>query len=146
MTPNPLRESINSNRAVILAAAGDAMQQARAKRTRNARIATAAIALAVGATASFFATREAPQAKKPSSLALDFATVTEVAQPLDFHRVASTMDTKLDFGVITDEDLEAALGETGYCVKVVRFAGSVRLVDCSTGAEATIETPAKLIR
>lgn len=146
MTPNPLRESINANRAVILAAAGDAMQQARAKRTRNARIATAAIALAVGAAASLLATREAPRAEKSAVLALDFATVTEVAQPVDFQRVASTTDTKLDFGVITDEDLEAALGETGYCVKVVRFAGSVRLVDCSTGAEATIETPAKFIR
>lgn len=146
MTPNPLRESINANRTVILAAAGDAMQRARTKRTRNARAATAAIALALAAAGSLLFTKATPSAEKSGALALDFATVTEVAQPVDFQRVASTTDTKLDFGVITDEDLEAALGETGYCVKVVRFAGSVRLVDCSTGAEATIETPAKFIR
>lgn len=146
MTPSPLRESISANRTVILAAAGDAMQQARMKRTRNARAATAAIALALAAAGSLLFMKATPSVEKSGALALDFATVTEVAQPLNFQRVASTTDTKLDFGVISDEALEAALGESGYCVKVVRFAGTVRLVDCSTGAEAMIGNSATLIR
>ena len=146
MTPNPLRESISANRTVILAAAGDAMQQARAKRTRNARAATAAIALVLAAAGSLLFTKATPPMEKSGALALDFATVTEVAQSLDFQRVAAATDAKLDFGVITDEDLEAALGESGYCVKMVRFAGSVRLVDCSTGTEATIGNSTTIIR
>ena len=146
MTPSPLRKSISANRTVILAAAGDAMQQARVKRTRNARAATAAIALVLAAAGSLLFTKATPSAEKPGALALDFATVTEVARPLDFQRVAATEHTKLDFGVITDAELEAALSESGYCVKVVRFAGDLRLVDCSTGTEATIGDPATLIR
>jgi len=144
--PSPSRESINANRTVILAAAGEAMQQARVKRTRNARAATAAIALVLAAAGSLLFTKATPSAEKPDAIALDFATVTEVMQPLDFQRVASMTDAKLDFGVITDAELEAALGDSGYCVKVVRFAGSVRLVDCSTGTEAAIGTTATLIR
>jgi hypothetical protein len=146
VTPNPLHESINANRTVILAAADEAMQQARARRTRNARAATAAIALALAAAGSLLFTKATPSAEKSGALALDFATVTEVAQSLDFQRFAATTDTKLDFGVITDAELEAALGETGYCVKGVRLSEGVRLVDCSTGAEATIRDPTAPIR
>jgi hypothetical protein len=40
--------------------------------------------------------------------------------------------------VISDEEAERALAETGYCVKVVRTRDDVRLVDCSTGQQAVI--------
>jgi hypothetical protein len=47
---------------------------------------------------------------------------------------------------MTDAEVEEALGETGSCVKVVRLSEGIRLVDCSTGAEATIGNSTTLIR
>lgn len=132
------RESIRSKRASILAGAGDAMQLARARRAQNARAVTALAVIAVAAIGSLLVARRDPPASDSRRLALDFATVTDVAGKLDFGIVASTDATRLDFRAITDAELEEALGETGYCVKVVRFSEGVRLVDCSTGAEATI--------
>jgi len=140
------RESIRSKRASILAGAGDAMQLARARRARNARAVTALAVIAVAAIGSLLVARRDPPASDSRRLALDFATVTDVAGKLDFGIVASTDTTRLDFRAITDAELEEALGETGYCVKVVRLSEGVRLVDCSTGAEATIGDATTLIR
>lgn len=140
------RDSLESRRASILAGAGDAMQLARARRARNARAATALAVIAVTAIGSLLVTRRDPPASGSRKLALDFATVTDVAGRLDFGIVTSADATRLDFQAITDAELEEALGETGYCVKVVRMSEGVRLVDCSTGAEAAIGTKATLTR
>lgn len=140
------RPSIQSNRASILASAGDAMQHARARRVRTARAATALAVIMVAAVGSILFTRGDPPASESRRLAIDFATVTDVVHKIDFQRVASTDPARLDFRVITDAELEEALGETGYCVKVVRLSDGVRLVDCSTGAQATIRSVDSFIR
>ena len=75
---------------------------------------------------------------KRRKLALDFETVTDVLSKIDFQRIAATDSGRLDFRVMTDAELEEAIGETGSCVKVVRLSEGIRLVDCSTGQQAVI--------
>jgi hypothetical protein len=125
-------------RASILASAGDAMQHARARRARNARIATACAVIVVAAVGSLLFTRRDPPATETRELALDFETVTDVLSKIDFQRIAATDSGRLDFRVLTDAEVEEALGETGSCVKVVRLSDGIRLVDCSTGQQAVI--------
>ncbi len=140
------RRSIQSNRASILANAGDAMERARTRRVRNARAATAFAVIAVAAIGSLLVTQRDPPAPESRTLALDFATVTDVVNKIDFGVVAAADATRLDFRTITDAELDEALGETGYCVRVVRLSEAVRLVDCSTGAETTIGNATTLVR
>jgi len=132
------RPSVQSMRASILASAGDAMQHARARRARNARVATACAVIVVAAVGSLLFTRRDPPATETRKLALDFETVTDVLSKIDFQRIAATDSGRLDFRVMTDAELEEALGETGSCVKVVRLSEGIRLVDCSTGQQAVI--------
>lgn len=140
------RQSIQSKRASILAGAGDAMEWARVRRARSARAAAALAVIAAAAVGSLLFTRSDPPTPESRQLAIDFATVTDVAGKLDFGIVASVDATRLDFRAITDAELEEALGETGYCVKVVRLSEGVRLVDCSTGAELALEDATTRIR
>jgi DNA mismatch repair protein MutH len=125
-------------RASILASAGDAMQHARARRARNARVATACAVIVVAAVGSLLFTRRDPPATETRKLARDFETVTDVLSKIDFQRIAATDSGRLDFRVMTDAEVEEALGETGSCVKVVRLSEGIRLVDCSTGQQAVI--------
>ena len=102
--------------------------------------------IAVAAVGSLVVTRGEPRASESRMLALDFEAMTNVDSRLDFGVVASMDSGRLDFRAITDAELEEALGETGYCVKVVRLSEGVRLVDCSTGAELALEIPTTRIR
>lgn len=140
------RHSIEVKRASILANAGDAMHRARARRARNARVASALAVIAVAAVGSLLVTRSEPRASESRMLALDFEAVTDVENRLDFGVVASMDIGRLDFRAITDAELEEALGETGYCAKVVRLSEGVRLVDCSTGAEVALGNTTTCVR
>jgi hypothetical protein len=122
------------------------MERARTRRVRNARAATAFVVIAVAAIGSLLVTQRDPPAPESRTLALDFATVTDVVNKIDFGVVAAADATRLDFRTITDAELDEALGETGYCVRVVRLSEAVRLVDCSTGAETTIGNATTLVR
>jgi hypothetical protein len=147
-----IRPAVRANRDAILAAATGAMHAARARRTRSARIAAACAVVAIAALGAFVVVRERSSVEMTKTLAIDFAAVkeaprlidfesisgTDVGPRLDFQSVASNLGPRLDWLVISDEEAERALAETGYCVKVVRTRDDVRLVDCSTGQQAVI--------
>jgi hypothetical protein len=148
-----IRPAVRANREAILTAATGAMHAARARRTRSARIAAACAFVAIAALGAFVVVRERSSVEMARTLAIDFAAVKESprlidfasitrtdADPrLDFQSVASNAGPRLDWLVISDDEAERTLAETGYCVKIVRMRDEVHLVDCSTGQLATIQ-------
>ena len=133
-------ESVQRRRDTILAAAGNALDAARARRVRRARIVTAAVVVAIAA----LATRSRLGRDEPmldtrtvaTHFAVDFAVVHKVSLAIDFATVGSTTAPLLD--ALTDDEVEAALEESGYCVRLLRMRDRTRLVDCSTGTLTVI--------
>ena len=68
--------------------------------------------------------------------AIDFAVVHKVSLAIDFATVGSTTAPLLD--ALTDDEVEAALEESGYCARLLRMRDRTRLVDCSTGTLTVI--------
>jgi hypothetical protein len=68
--------------------------------------------------------------------AIDFAIVREFPTTIDFGTVGSTAGPLLD--TLTDDEVELALEESGYCARLMRVRDRVRLVDCSTGMPMVI--------
>ncbi|MFZ4749484.1 MAG: hypothetical protein ACOYMM_03135 [Phycisphaerales bacterium] len=129
-------DSIESRRTAILARAAGEMDRARSRRVRRARIATAAVILALGAAVAAVLPRATPQAAEQRTLAIDFQTVTTTTRSLDFTIVRETTVPLLD--TLTDAEAEQALVEAGYCVKIFRVQDRPMLVDCATGMRAVI--------
>ena len=129
-------DSIGSRRTVILARAAGEMDRARSRRVRRARIATAAVILALGAAVAAVLPRATPQAAERRTLAIDFATVGPIPGRIDFATVEATDAPVLD--TLTDAEAEQALVEAGYCVKIFRVQDRPLLVDCATGMRAVI--------
>ena len=161
-------DSVQRRRDTILAAAGNALDAARAHRVRRARIMTAAIVLAIAAVATMFRPGRDDATPEPRTVAIhgaihgaidgvidgathgaidgatrgatrgaiDFAIVREFPTAIDFATVGSTAGPLLD--TLTDDEVELALEESGYCARLMRVRDRVRLVDCSTGMPMVI--------
>jgi len=133
-------ESVQARRDTILTAAGSALDAARARRVRRARIVTAAVVLAVAAVATRLRTARDEAMPQPPIVAthsaIDFAIVREVPTAIDFATVSSTAGPLLD--TLTDDEVEVALEESGYCARLMRVRDRMRLVDCSTGMPMVI--------
>lgn len=157
---------VRQRRDAILGAAADAMARARARRVRRARILSAACvaALLSGVVASISRTTATP--RDEPTLAIDFAIERTTRRSIDFVavRARSTDDAAgiganggtrtlaIDFATVasmpaaparrvdllTDAEAEAALAESGLCVRILRVEGRPLLVDCRTGAPAAI--------
>jgi len=161
-------DSVQRRRDTILAAAGNALDAARARRVRRARIVTAAVVLAIAAVATMFRPGRDDATPEPRTVAIhgaidgaidgaihdaihgatygaihgathgaiDFAIVREFPTTIDFGTVGSTAGPLLD--TLTDDEVELALEESGYCARLMRVRDRVRLVDCSTGMPMVI--------
>jgi len=157
-------DSVQRRRDTILAAAGNALDAARARRVRRARIVTAAVVLAIAAVATMFRPGRDDATPEPRTVAIDgaidgvihdaihgatygaihgathgaidFAIVQEFPTTIDFGTVGSTAGPLLD--TLTDDEVELALEESGYCARLMRVRDRVRLVDCSTGMPMVI--------
>ncbi len=133
-------DSVHSRRAAILAAAGGELHRARARRVRNARIASAAAILAFGAIVLSMLSRNGSTNADPRSLAsnhaIDYAAVGPGPIVVDFAVVSSSVVPMLD--TLSDAEAEQALAESGRCVKIFRVENRPMLVDCATGRLATI--------
>jgi len=130
------RESIDSRRTAILALAAGEMDRARSRRVRRARVATAAVVLALGAAVAAVLPRTASGPAAPRTLAIDFQTVTTAPASIDFTVVRETTVPLLD--TLTDREAEQALEDAGYCVRILRVEDRPMLVDCATGAPSVI--------
>ena len=157
-------DSVQRRRDTILAAAGNALDAARARRVRRARIVTAAVVLAIAAVATRLQLGRDDATPEPRTVAIDgaidgvihdaihgatygaihgathgaidFAIVQEFPTTIDFGTVGSTAGPLLD--TLTDDEVELALEESGYCARLMRVRDRVRLVDCSTGMPMVI--------
>lgn len=161
-------DSVQRRRDTILAAAGNALDAARARRVRRARIVTAAVVLAIAAVTTRLQLRRDDATPEPRTVAMhgaidgaidgaihdaihgaihgatrgatrgaiDFAIVQEFPTAIDFATVGSTVGPLLD--TLTDDEVELALEESGYCARLMRVRDRVRLVDCSTGMPMVI--------
>jgi len=153
-------DSVQRRRDTILAAAGNALDAARARRVRRARIVTAAVVLAIAAVATRLQLGRDDATPEPRTVAMhgaidgaidgaihdaihgatrgaiDFAIVREFPTAIDFATVGSTAGPLLD--TLTDDEVELALEESGYCARLMRVRDRVRLVDCSTGMPMVI--------
>jgi hypothetical protein len=133
MTP---RDTVQSRRGAILAAAASEMHRAGRRRLRNTRVATAAIVAAIGVVAALLLPRGATTVHEQRTLAIDFATVAARPTTIDFAIVDSSTVPVLD--TLTDREAEEALAESGYCVKILRVEERPLLVDCTTGSVAVL--------
>ncbi len=157
-------DSVQRRRDTILAAAGNALDAARARRVRRARIVTAAVVLAIAAVTTMLQLGRDDATPEPRTVAMhgaidgaidgaihdaihgatrgatrgaiDFAIVQEFPTAIDFATVGSTVGPLLD--TLTDDEVELALEESGYCARLMRVRDRVRLVDCSTGMPMVI--------
>ena len=165
-------DSVQRRRDTILAAAGNALDAARARRVRRARIVTAAVVLAIAAVTTMLQLGRDDATPEPRTVAMhgaidgaidgaihdaihdaihgaihgatrgatrgaiDFAIVREFPTAIDFATVGSTAGPLLD--TLTDDEVELALEESGYCARLMRVRDRVRLVDCSTGMPMVI--------
>ena len=153
-------DSVQRRRDTILAAAGNALDAARAHRVRRARIVTAAVVLAIAAVTTMLQLGRDDATPEPRTVAIhdaidgaidgaihdaihgatrgaiDFAIVREFPTAIDFGTVGSTAGPLLD--TLTDDEVELALEESGYCARLMRVRDRVRLVDCSTGMPMVI--------
>ena len=161
-------DSVQRRRDTILAAAGNALDAARAHRVRRARIVTAAVVLAIAAVTTMLQLGRDDATPEPRTVAMhgaihgaidgvidgathgaidgatrgatrgaiDFAIVQEFPTAIDFGTVGSTAGPLLD--TLTDDEVELALEESGYCARLMRVRDRVRLVDCSTGMPMVI--------
>jgi hypothetical protein len=157
-------DSVQRRRDTILAAAGNALDAARARRMRRARIVTAAVVLAIAAVTTMLRPGRDDATPEPRTIAIDgaidgvihdaihgatygaihgathgaidFAIVQEFPTTIDFGTVGSTAGPLLD--TLTDDEVELALEESGYCARLMRVRDRVRLVDCSTGMPMVI--------
>lgn len=145
-------DSVQRRRDTILAAAGNALDAARAHRVRRARIVTAAVVLAIAAVTTMLQLGRDDATPEPRTVAIhgaihgathgatrgaiDFAIVQEFPTAIDFGTVGSTAGPLLD--TLTDDEVELALEESGYCARLMRVRDRVRLVDCSTGMPMVI--------
>ena len=149
-------DSVQRRRDTILAAAGNALDAARARRMRRARIVTAAVVLAIAAVATRLQLGRDDATPEPRTVAIhgaidgaihdaihgatrgaiDFAIVREFPTAIDFATVGSTAGPLLD--TLTDDEVGLALEESGYCARLMRVRDRVRLVDCSTGMPMVI--------
>ncbi len=153
-------DSVQRRRDTILAAAGNALDAARAHRVRRARIVTAAVVLAIAAVTTMLQLGRDDATPEPRTVAMhgaidgaidgaihdaihgatrgaiDFAIVREFPTAIDFGTVGSTAGPLLD--TLTDDEVELALEESGYCARLMRVRDRVRLVDCSTGMPMVI--------
>jgi hypothetical protein len=157
-------DSVQRRRDTILAAAGNALDAARARRMRRARTVTAAVVLAIAAVTTMLRPGRDDATPEPRTVAIDsaihgaidgaidgvihdaihgathgaidFATVREFPTTIDFGTVGSTAGPLLD--TLTDDEVELALEESGYCARLMRVRDRVRLVDCSTGMPMVI--------
>ena len=157
-------DSVQRRRDTILAAAGNALDAARARRVRRARIVTAAVVLAIAAVTTRLQLGRDDATPEPRTVAMhgaidgaidgaihdaihgatrgatrgaiDFAIVREFPTAIDFATVGSTAGPLLD--TLTDDEVELALEESGYCARLMRVRDRVRLVDCSTGMPMVI--------
>ena len=161
-------DSVQRRRDTILAAAGNALDAARAHRVRRARIVTAAVVLAIAAVTTMLQLGRDDATPEPRTVAMhgaidgaihgaidgaidgaihdaihgatrgaiDFAIVQEFPTAIDFGTVGSTAGPLLD--TLTDDEVELALEESGYCARRMRVRDRVRLVDCSTGMPMVI--------
>ena len=161
-------DSVQRRRDTILAAAGNALDAARVRRVRRVRIVTAAVVLAVAAVATRLQLGRDDATPEPRTVAMhgaidgaidgaihdaihdaihgatrgatrgaiDFAIVREFPTAIDFATVGSTAGPLLD--TLTDDEVELALEESGYCARLMRVRDRVRLVDCSTGMPMVI--------
>ena len=141
-------DSVQRRRDTILAAAGNALDAARAHRVRRARIVNAAVVLAIAAVTTMLQLGRDDATPEPRTVAIDgaihgatrgaidFAIVQEFPTAIDFGTVGSTAGPLLD--TLTDDEVELALEESGYCARLMRVRDRVRLVDCSTGMPMVI--------
>ena len=141
-------DSVQRRRDTILAAAGNALDAARAHRVRRARIVNAAVVLAIAAVTTMLQLGRDDATPEPRTVAIDgaihgatrgaidFAIVREFPTAIDFGTVGSTAGPLLD--TLTDDEVELALEESGYCARLMRVRDRVRLVDCSTGMPMVI--------
>jgi hypothetical protein len=130
------RESTVTRRAAILSTAGAAMDNAHRRRTRNARIASAAAILAFAFTTAILFSRTPRPADQLRPLAIDFQSIHATTASVDFAIVRETTVPLLD--TLTDAEAEVALEEAGYCVRLLRMGTTTKLVDCSSGMPAII--------
>ena len=130
------RESTITRREAILSTAGTAMDNAHRRRTRNARIASAAAVLALAFTTAILFSRTSLREDRLRPLAIDFRSIHATTDSLDFAIVRETTVPLLD--TLTDDEAEVALEEAGFCVRLLRMDAKTQLVDCSSGMPAVI--------
>ncbi len=136
-------DTVHARRDAILTAANEEMRRARAQRVRSARITSIAAVLLLGAITAATLPRTSSSNESrlegTRALAIDFQSVATQAPTIDFAIVRS-MDHQttrtLTLEIVTDEEAEQSLLESGYCVKIFRVRNQPVLVDCSTGAPA----------
>ncbi|MDI9402374.1 MAG: hypothetical protein QM516_00745 [Limnohabitans sp.] len=131
-------DTVHTRRDAILAAASAELHHARDRRTQRARLATAFGIVALG-MAFFTLVTTRPETSPDRSI--DFAVV-RAQEPtsrcaIDFAIVRDTT-RKTALVTLTDAEAEAALEESGLCIKIFRIEHRTLLVDCSTGARAHI--------
>jgi hypothetical protein len=147
---DPMNESqaiqaeVEAQRAHILSAAGDELTKSTARRKVVRR--STLLALIVTLVSIPLLPYLKREVLPPSARVL--ATTQPSTSPLPTPRVAftssATSTAQLDFAVVSsasrltitklrDEEVEAALADSGHCSRLFRIGASVRLVDCSTG-------------
>ena len=147
---DPMNESqviqaeVEAQRAHILSAAGDELTRSTARRKavrRNTLLALVAILVSIPLvpylksevlplSPRVIAIRQPSTVPLPTPRVAFTSSATSTAQ-LDFAVVSSA--SRLTITKLRDEEVEAALADSGHCSRLFRIGASVRLVDCSTG-------------
>jgi len=136
-------DTVHARRDAILTAANEEMRRARAQRVRSAQITSITAVLLLGAITAAILPHTPTQKESPMEgtrvLAIDFQSVDTQAPTIDF-AIVQSIDNQttrtLTLEIVTDEEAEQSLLESGYCVKIFRVRNQPVLVDCSTGAPA----------
>jgi hypothetical protein len=147
---DPMNESqaiqaeVEAQRAHILSAAGDELTRSTARRKavrRNTLLAIVAVLISIpllpylktevlSPSTRVLATRQ-PSTSPLSTPRVAFTSIASSPAKLDFAVISS--GPRLTVTKICDEEVEAALADSGHCSRLFRIGTSVRLVDCSTG-------------
>jgi len=147
---DPMNESqviqaeVEAQRAHILSAAGDELTRSTARRKavrRNTLLALVAILVSIPLV-PYLKSEVLPLS--PRVIAIRQPSTVPLPTPRVAFTSSATSTTQLDFAVVSnasrltitklrDEEVEAALADSGHCSRLFRIGASVRLVDCSTG-------------
>jgi len=147
---DPMNESqviqaeVDAQRAHILSAAGDELTRSTARRKavrRNTLLALVAILVSIPLV-PYLKSEVLPLS--PRVIAIRQPSTVPLPTPRVAFTSSATSTTQLDFAVVSnasrltitklrDEEVEAALADSGHCSRLFRIGASVRLVDCSTG-------------